>query len=114
VGVPVGDPVARCLDQDQVAGTPVRSGHTHVVLALLGSHTRDGHDHRLARLEALEHGGVQQFRGPFLDLLVGDPAGQQPAHLVEGQHGRAVLDHAARKVIALLWGTGHDEHQAPW
>ena len=88
-------------------------GHAHERLALRRFEPVRGQHDRLARLEALAHGRLQQLLRARRQLLLGDASGQQRAHLPRREHRGAVLDHAREKAVQLgVRGADHDEQAA--
>src|SRR5207302_8741249 len=69
--------LARGLEQDQVARAAELGGHAHERLALRRFEPVRGQHDRLARLEALAHGRLQQLLRARRQLLLGDASGQQ-------------------------------------
>src|SRR6202041_2344126 len=100
------------LKQDQVPGPARAVGEAYVALALGRVEAVDGHDHRLVGLEALEDGGAEELVGAGLELVLANSAGEQRAHLAEGEHGPALLDDALGEAGGLRGGGADDQEQA--
>jgi hypothetical protein len=67
--------VARSVQQDQVSRTPQAVREAYVAFALRSVETLERHNNALSRLQPLENGAGEQFRGTFLDLAFRDPTG---------------------------------------
>ena len=81
-------------------------------LALDRVEGRGADHHRLACLEPLPGGGVQQLLRTLLHLLLGHASGEEPADPVERQQRAGPVDEPLREVVTRRCVRGGDDEQA--
>jgi len=107
------DPVADCVDKDQVTRPLEACRHANVGLALAGPETLRREYDGLVCLQSFADSRVQDLDGATVDILLGRSTCQAHSDLVERQQEGTVLDELFSEAIALGRGWRHDHEQAP-
>src|SRR3954468_23490367 len=103
----------RRLEEDQVPRPARERRRAHVGLALVGI-KRLGHEqHGVTRLDPLCDRVVEQLPPPVFELLLGNAALEQRAHLVQREQRALLLDHPIDEGIGLIRRGRHDHNEAP-